>query len=155
MKKINIMRFITLSIILVSLTVFQSCSKYSDGPSISLISRKTRLCKDWLLEEQFKNETNVTNDKIVTKLSIDKDGTYSMSSYVNAFGQLQAEYTHGKWTFEDNKGQLYFYQMENGVEPEEDPTHVYTIKELRSKSLKLEERFSSINQTNTYIYSKY
>lgn len=148
------MRFITLSIILVSLTVFQSCSKYADGPSISLISRKTRLCNDWLLESQFKNETDVTNDKIVTKLVIDKDGTYSMTSYVNADGQLQGDYTHGKWTFEDNKGQLYFYQMANGVEPEVDPTHIYTIRELRSKSLKLEERFSSINQTNTFTFSK-
>lgn len=155
MKKNNIMRFITLSIILVSLTVFQSCSKYTDGPSISLISRKTRLCKDWLLESQFKNETDITNDKIVTKLSIDKDGTYSMVSYINADGQLQGDYAHGKWTFEDNKGQLYFYQMSNGVEPENDPTHVYTIRELRSSSLKLEERFSSIGQTNTYTYSKY
>jgi len=143
------MRLVTLSLIALSFMTFSSCSKYSDGPSFSLISKKARLCNDWVLESYFKNEKDVTDSKQTIKLVIDTDGTYSISILTNAAGQLQGEYEHGTWMFEDNKGQLYFY---NNVD--EDPIHIYTIKELRSKRLKIEEKFTSIGLTNTFIYVK-
>jgi len=143
------MRFLTLSLFSISFLLISSCSKYSDGPSISFLTRKSRLCNDWVLESYFKNEKDVTNSKQTVKLAIDKDGTYSLSTVTNTAGQLQGEYEHGTWQFEDNKGQLYFY---NKVD--EDPIHVYTIKELRSKRLKIEEKFTSIGLTNTFIYVK-
>lgn len=124
-----------------------SCSKYSDGPSISLTSRKARLCNDWILESYFRNETDKTDDNQTIKLVFDKDGSYSMSTLTNYSGQIQGIYEHGTWQFEDNKGQLFLYD-----DVDEDPVHIYTIRELRRKSLKLEETFSSIGVTNTYQF---
>lgn len=141
------MRLFVLSLLAISFLTISSCSKYDDGPSISFTSRKARLCNDWILESYFRNETDKTDDNQTVKLVFDKDGTYSMSTVTNYAGQLQGEYEHGTWQFEDNKGQIFLY---NGVD--EDPIHVYTIKELRRKRLKLEEKFSSIGVTNTYQF---
>ena len=141
------MRLFVLSLLAISFLTVTSCSKYSDGPSISFTSRKARLCNDWILESYFRNETDKTDENLTIKLVFDKDGTYSMSTVGNYAGQVQGEYEHGTWQFEDNKGQIFLY---NGVD--EDPIHVYTIKELRRKRLKLEEKFTSIGVTNTYQY---
>ena len=141
------MRLFILSLVAISFLTFSSCSKYSDGPSISFTSRKARLCNDWILESYFKNETDKTDDNQTVKLVFDNDGSYSMSTVTNYAGQLQGLYEHGTWQFEDNKGQVFLY---NGVD--EEPIHIYTIKELRRNSLKLEEKFSSIGVTNTYQF---
>ena len=141
------MRLFVLSLLAISFLTVTSCSKYSDGPSISFTSRKARLCNDWILESYFRNETDKTDENQTIKLVFDKDGTYSMSTVTNYAGQLQGFYEHGTWQFEDNKGQVFLY---NGVD--EEPIHVYNIKELRRKRLKLEEVFSSIGVTNTYQF---
>lgn len=141
------MRLLVLSLFAISLMAISSCSKYSDGPSISFTSRKARLCNDWILESYFRNETDKTDDNQTIKLVFDKDGSYSMSTLTNYSGQIQGIYEHGTWQFEDNKGQLFLYD-----DLDEDPVHIYTIRELRRKSLKLEETFSSIGVTNTYQF---
>ena len=141
------MRLFVLSLLAISFLTVTSCSKYSDGPSISFTSRKARLCNDWILESYFRNETDKTDENQTIKLVFDKDGTYSMSTVSNYAGQLQGVYEHGTWQFEDNKGHVFLY---NGVD--EEPIHVYNIKELRRKRLKLEEVFSSIGVTNTYQF---
>jgi hypothetical protein len=141
------MRLFVLSLLAISFLTVTSCSKYSDGPSISFTSRKARLCNDWILESYFRNETDKTDENQTIKLVFDKDGTYSMSTVSNYAGQLQGVYEHGTWQFEDNKGQVFLY---NGVD--EEPIHIYNIKELRRKRLKLEEVFSSIGVTNTYQF---
>jgi len=147
LKKKLKMRLFALSLIAISFLTISSCSKYSDGPSISFTSRKARLCNDWILESYFKNETDFTDDEQTVKLVFDKDGTYSMSTIKNYAGQLQGVYENGTWVFEDNKGQVLLF---NNVD--EDPIHVYVIKELRRKRLKLVETFSSIGLTNTYQF---
>jgi hypothetical protein len=141
------MRLFVLSLVAISFLTISSCSKYSDGPSISFTSRKARLCNDWILESYFRNETDKTDENLTIKLVFDKDGTYSLSTVGNYAGQVQGEYEHGTWQFEDNKGQIFLYNGED-----EEPIHVYTIKELRRKRLKLEEKFSSIGVTNTYQF---
>lgn len=141
------MRLLVLSLFAISLMAISSCSKYSDGPSISFTSRKARLCNDWILESYFRNETDKTDDNQTIKLVFDKDGSYSMSTLINYSGQIQGIYEHGTWQFEDNKGQLFLYD-----DVDEDPVHIYTIRELRRKNLKLEETFSSIGVTNTYQF---
>lgn len=141
------MKSVYIAFIAISIIAIQGCSKYSDGPGFSLISKKDRLCHDWVLDYHLLNENDVTDAEQTVKFSIEKDGTYSMTTYVNAMGQLQGTYSHGTWTFEDSKAQLYLYEDVN-----EDPTHMYTIKELRSKSLQIVEKFSSINATHTYRF---
>ena len=144
------MKLFVFSLLAISFLTVTSCSKYSDGPSISFTSRKARLCNDWILESFFRNETDKTDENQTVKLVFDKDGSYSMSTLTNYSGQLQGVYEHGTWQFEDNKGQLFLYD-----DVDEDPVHIYTIKELRRKSLKLEEKFSSIGVTNTYQFVEF
>jgi hypothetical protein len=144
------MKLFIFSLLAISFLTVTSCSKYSDGPSISFTSRKARLCNDWILESFFRNETDKTDENQTVKLVFDKDGSYSMSTLTNYSGQLQGVYEHGTWQFEDNKGQLFLYD-----DVDEDPVHIYTIKELRRKSLKLEEKFSSIGVTNTYQFVEF
>jgi hypothetical protein len=144
------MKLFIFSLLAISFLTVTSCSKYSDGPSISFTSRKARLCNDWILESFFRNETDKTDENQTVKLVFDKDGSYSMSTLTNYSGQLQGVYEHGTWQFEDNKGQLFLYD-----DVDEDPVHIYTIKELRRKSLKLEETFSSIGVTNTYQFVEF
>jgi hypothetical protein len=141
------MRLFVLSLIAISFLTVTSCSKYSDGPSISFTSRKARLCNDWILESYFRNETDKTDESQTVKLVFEKDGTYSKSTVAVYAGQVQGVYENGTWVFEDNKGQILLY---NGVD--EEPIHVYTIYELRRKRLKLVETFSSIGVTNTYQF---
>jgi len=141
------MKSVYVALLAIAIFTIQGCSKYSDGPGISLLTKKNRLCNDWLLDYHLLNENDVTDANQTMKLSIEKDGTYSMTTYTDAMGQLQGEYSHGTWTFEDSKAQLYLYEN-----IDEDPTHMYTINELRSKSLKIVEKFSSINATHTYRF---
>jgi hypothetical protein len=129
--------------------IISSCRKYSDGPSFSLLSKKARICNDWVLLTQLKNDEDVTDETVTVKLAIDKDGTYS-STY-DALGQLQGDYSNGKWTFGDTKDILYLYESVNN-EYDDTPSRTFKIKELRNKQIKLAEEFPSINLVRTYIY---
>ena len=70
------MRLFILSLLAISFLTFSSCSKYSDGPSVSFASRKARLCNDWILESYFKNETDKnTIDFDSIQDTINRNGT--------------------------------------------------------------------------------
>jgi len=131
--------------------IFSSCRKYSDGPAFSLLTKKERICNDWILLTQLRNDEDVTDDNRTVKMAIDKDGTYSLSSTYEALGQIHGDYSNGKWAFGGSKDLLYLYESVNN-EIDEDPTRTFKIKELRSKQIKLVEEFPSIDLYNTYIY---
>jgi hypothetical protein len=144
MKK-SIFGLLSLILILVS------CSKYSDGPSFSLLSKKNRLCSDWVLLTQLRNDEDVTDQSVTTKMSIDKDGTYSISSTYDALGQIQGDYSNGNWAFGDSKDVLYFYESVNN-QIDDEPTRTFKIRELRNKQIKLVEEFPSIDLNITYVF---
>ena len=112
-----------------------SCSKFSEGPSFSMYSRKARLCNDWKLSDYVLNGNNVFDAGVTTKMSIDKDGTYSISNYTNELGQIQGTYSHGTWMFGEDETSVFFYADTTTV----NPVHEYSVKELRNKSLVLTE----------------
>jgi len=111
------------------------CAKYTEGPSFSIHSRKARLCNDWKLSGYILNGNDVLDPSITTKMSIDKDGTYSISNYSNELGQIQGTYGHGTWQFGEDETSLFFYADTTTV----NPIHEYSIKELRNKHIVLEE----------------
>jgi hypothetical protein len=127
--------------------LFSSCRKYSDGPAVSLLSKKSRLCNDWVLITHLINDEDVTDKTVTVKMVIEKDGTYSTSETFDALGQLQGNYSNGNWAFGDTKDILFLY--ENGSE---EPTRTFKIKELRNKQLKLSEEFTSIDIVHTFTY---
>ena len=125
---------IVLAALFISTLLFSSCNKYSEGPNYSMLTRKARLCNDWELKAYSVSGNNAYDVDYTTKLSIDKDGTYSMSKTFNALGQIQGEYSNGRWEFAEKDETLYFYEDTTSK-----PTHEYSIKELRNKRLVLEE----------------
>jgi hypothetical protein len=133
-EKKQIMKAVLFSLSLMTLGLV-GCSKYSEGPSFSMQTRKARLCNDWKLSNYIMNGNDVFDPSITTKMSIDNDGTYSISNYTNELGQIQGTYSHGTWTFGEDQTSVFFYADTTTV----DPIHEYTIKELRNKRLVLEE----------------
>ncbi|MEY4286944.1 MAG: hypothetical protein RL511_1030 [Bacteroidota bacterium] len=124
--------FFSLSLLTLGLV---GCAKYTEGPSFSIHSRKARLCNDWKLSDYVLNGNNVFDQDVVTKMSIDKDGTYSISNYTNELEQIQGTYSHGTWVFGEDETTVFFYADTTTV----NPIHEYSIKELRNKRLVLEE----------------
>lgn len=111
------------------------CTKFSEGPSFSIQTRKARICNDWKLSDYVLNGNNVFDASITTKMSIDKDGTYSISNYTNELEQIQGTYSHGTWVFGEDNTSVFFYADTTTV----NPVHEYSIKELRNKRMVLEE----------------
>ena len=125
--------------VLFSLSLFTiglvGCTKFNEGPSFSIQTRKARICNDWKLSDYVLNGNNIFDASITTKMTIDKDGTYSISNYTNELGQIQGTYSHGTWMFGEDNTSVFFYADTTTI----NPVHEYSIKELRSKRMVLEE----------------
>ncbi|MFM8962834.1 MAG: hypothetical protein ACKOGD_03205 [Sphingomonadales bacterium] len=128
------MKAVLISLSLLSIGLV-GCTKFSEGPSFSIQTRKARICNDWKLSDYVLNGNNVFDANITSKMSIDKDGTYSISNYTNELEQIQGTYSHGTWVFGEDNTSVFFYADTTTV----NPVHEYSIKELRSKRMVLEE----------------
>src|SRR5690554_4402823 len=63
--------------ILLSLTfVLASCSKYEEGPAISLLTNKMRLTGDWTPVKSITDGVSVEYDNKDRIITFEKDGTY-------------------------------------------------------------------------------
>jgi hypothetical protein len=123
--------------------VFTSCYKYEEGPRISLLSRKARLCNEWVLQTYLDNGTDKTVAGETTTLTIENDGTYSISTVRNEMGQVQSEFSHGTWVFQDAKGQVVMTDSKEDAIP-----LTYDILELRNSNLQLRKKIAGIS----YLY---
>ena len=123
--------------------IFTSCYKYEEGPRFSLLSRKARLCNEWVLQTYLDNGTDKTIVGETTTLTIENDGTYSISTVRNEMGQVQSEFSHGTWVFQDAKGQVVMTDSQEGSIP-----LTYDILELRNSNLQLRKKIAGIS----YIY---
>ena len=133
-EKKNKMKSVLFSLSLLAVAL-SGCAKFSEGPAFSIHTKKARLCNDWKLSDYVLNGNNVFDASVTTKMSIDKDGTYSISNYTNELGQIQGTYSHGTWVFGEDQTSMFFYADTTTV----NPIHEYSIKELRSKKMVLEE----------------
>jgi hypothetical protein len=138
---------IILTALFISTLILSSCNKYSEGPKFSMLTRKERLCNDWELKAYSISGNNAFNSDFTTKLSIDKDGTYSMSKTYNAIGQIQGEYSNGRWEFAEKDEALYFFEDSTS-----NPTHEYSIKELRNKQIVIVEDIFQTGESHRYTY---
>jgi len=83
-------------------------------------------------------------------MSIDKDGTYSISNLTNELGQLHGTYSHGTWKFGEDATTLFFYADSTTI----NPVHEYTIKELRNKRMVLEEEIFQTGDVHRVTFSQ-
>ncbi|MFM7637225.1 MAG: hypothetical protein ACKO5W_05105 [Crocinitomicaceae bacterium] len=127
-----------------ALVLLGSCTKYADGPSFSLLTRKARITNEWILEKQTLNNSDIPISG-ETKLTIEKDGTFSESIVNNELGQLQSTHRHGTWLFLEGQGQISMTESLEGSLAVN-----FEIRELKNKRLKL--RRSINNNIYEWVY---
>lgn len=79
-----------------------SCSKYEDGPAISLISRTERVANTWKVEEAYADNEDVTDDYRVYEVYLSKDGDAELTAEYELLGQDFSIETDGTWQFTNN-----------------------------------------------------
>lgn len=116
-----------------TVVLFNSCNKYPDGPKFTILTKTARLCNNWELVSILKDGNEVISKVPSKTLSIDRDGTFSMADSQSELGQITTSYIHGDWMLETKKTTLSLLQV--GL----DIPIIYTIKELKNKTLVLEQ----------------
>jgi hypothetical protein len=128
MKKLFFIGLATLAVGSASLT---SCSKYEEGPSLTLASKTARLTGSWKLTAQTTNGVADALTGLTQTMEISKDGKYST---LIAYSYMGFNYTNdftGTWAFSEDKTQLI--TTVDGLTG----TDTQTIVRLAGKELKL------------------
>ncbi|OFX19372.1 MAG: hypothetical protein A2033_07710 [Bacteroidetes bacterium GWA2_31_9] len=112
MKKV----FTIVAFFLISVVVLNSCSKYEDGPGISLRSKKARMANIWKIDkitdldtgnEVDQNEfmgfadSSGASSSVVLTFDIKKDGKIDVIATISAFSLTVAS---GTWEFVGDTG---------------------------------------------------
>jgi hypothetical protein len=145
------MKFLILPLIALSLIFLTpSCSKYPNGSKFTLLTKTNRMVNDWKLTSYMINGNEFIDNQPEISLDIEKDGTYSWTATQTVLGQIQSEFEHGTWSFNDDKTSLLIL-----TDGEEIPVG-YTITELRSKKLVLQyyDKVTNITYVSTYETDK-
>ena len=124
----------TIAITLLGSILFTSCKKYEDGPTISLLTRKTRMVNEWVIEKATDEKGNdVTSywQGANPLLSIKKDKTYSSTIILGVI-------LSGIWDFSNKDEDVVFSQSS----PYANST-TYKILRLKDKELWLRETDST------------
>ena len=124
-----------IAILFAGALVTTSCSKYEDGPKLSLLTKKSRLCGDWKIQSvsytpNGGSETDITsfvNSAVGSayEFQIEKDGNYKQTGNVNE---------SGTWKFGEDKDDVTFTPSTAGSTAD-----TYRILRLKSKELWLKE----------------
>jgi hypothetical protein len=145
------MKFLILPLIALSLIFLTpSCSKYPNGSKFTLLTKTNRMVNDWKLTSYMINGNEFIESQPEISLVIEKDGTYSWTATQTVLGQIQSEFEHGTWSFNDDKTSLLIL-----TDGEEIPVG-YTITELRSKKMVLQyyDKVTNITYVSTYETDK-
>jgi len=106
-----------------------ACSKYEDGPPLSLRSKTERISNNWIVSSAYRDETDGTFDFNAQfpdyLLSIGKDKQYTLSYQPVAAPAFSEK---GTWKFSDDKKHVLFTD-ENGA------VHDYAILRLKEHEL--------------------
>jgi hypothetical protein len=85
------------------------CSKYPDGPAISLLPKKWRLDENWKKVKVLRNDIDVTaqalNHVASESFKINRDGSFS---YSKSFDNASSYDYSGTWSFSSDKTVMYF-----------------------------------------------
>ncbi len=125
MKKVKLL-LVALFVTAIALT---SCSKYEEGPSISLRSKTARITGEWKMVKQIYNGTEVALSTEAKNMVFDiqKDGKYIMKT---SYGDMA-----GTWEFNSDKTKFIVKSTFLGQTTSDEST----IIRLSNKELVLEE----------------
>lgn len=102
-----------ISAALIALTfVLSACSKYEDGPSFSLLTKKKRLQGEWVVESATYNDQDATAQFLAVAgsnyvLEIEKDGEYRTEG---------SDPDKGTWELGEDKDDIYFQSDDTNAE---------------------------------------
>lgn len=135
--------------IAVATTTFSGCGKYEDGPGLSLLSKKARVCGTWEVEKYLVDGVDKTSDyrALVTSetMEIKKDETYSYSAtYVNG-----SDTDAGTWKFDNDKADFTTQSNSTGSTPD-----TWEIRRLTNKEFWVKEKNATSNVVEIHYKSK-
>lgn len=89
------LKFISILLLASSFIVTTSCSKYEEGPAVSLLPKKTRLVGTWKVDEIVHEDGDVEN--------VDDNATYEFAKD-NVYRVIEGNITYtGEWNFTKDK----------------------------------------------------
>jgi hypothetical protein len=119
----------TVLVLCMSVFVLASCSKYDEGPAVSLRTKKARLCNSWQISSAYQNGADKTAEFNTVLagylLNIKKDDTYTLSYSPLSAGTVT---DNGSWKFNDDKTHVIFTDSDG-------ESSDYTILRLKEKEL--------------------
>jgi hypothetical protein len=122
---------------------FSSCKKYEEGPSFTLLSKKSRLANTWRIDSYFENGVDKTSDALILfqdfVLVIDKNNMKYTKTF-KAIGLLNYSET-GTWSLSSDQVQLDFKPDDTNIQP-------YSWKILKLKNTSC--GFSYVSNNSTY-----
>jgi len=129
---------ILISAIAVLFLSLVGCSKYEEGPALSLRTKTARVTNNWKVAQALENGSDVTPDYNKFELTMTKTGSASLSAEFTFFGTKYKYTTNGKWVFVSNKEKLSF-DYDN-----DEADAVYTILKLKENEMWMKQDGSSL-----------
>lgn len=100
-----------LSLALLAMTfVLGSCSKYEEGPALSLRTKKARVANTWQADKYVSEDGTETEANDESTIEYEKDGTFTVKSGAFSF--------EGTWEFNSDKTGIITSLESNGVTQE-------------------------------------
>lgn len=128
-----------LFIVIISLS---SCSKYEDGPLLSLRTKTTRLTGKWEVVEEKINGSTQSEDNTPSIYEFDKDFDYKETHTSNGVIVI----SEGTWDFAEKKEKIRITYNNNDVEE-------FTILRLTNEELWVEQKRTDFTgDTDIYTY---
>jgi len=122
--------------ILTLVFVLGSCSKYEQGPGLSLLTKKARLTGYWIAESKTTESGVVTFYTEEKTFNLNKDESFQRDSELITFLEV------GTWTFSNEKGSIVLTYKKNGN------NYVEELEIIRLKNDELWLRNSGGDQIN-------
>jgi hypothetical protein len=133
-------QFIFAALIGFTLSSETGCVKKGpDDPLISLRTRQSRLCQDWILQKYEKNDGSIDLSGIFSEFNIHDNGSITQTQEGNIFGFPVRTSSDGTWSFTDSKKSISI-----NINKETDN---YVIDRLSAKELWL----TRYNGSDTYF----
>lgn len=137
MKLFRIGAFALLALMAVAVT---SCSKYEEGPKLTLLTKKARITGEWTLSNVEVNGTSQDISGYTVNVTIEKDGSYMYKWSSGGFSVQES----GTWSFSDDKVSLILTDEDGDVTISE-------IVRLANDELKLKDVDGSISTITTMV----
>jgi len=122
-----------ISLTVAALLFSTSCTKYEEGPILSLKTKKSRVANTWVVDKAYENDEDVTDNFDQYELYTTSDGDATLNASYS-IGDFTFEFeSDGTWDFQDKKENIYFDYEDDAADEK------YQILKLTENELYLRE----------------